>query len=356
MNERSDHLIERAAALLRSANAGHVVDHPTAPAQSPAMTSSTPLPAPTPGESGRGRLPSGPPKFVPPPRPAPPKQLGLSAPPGASRAAPALATSGSVADIRAILAHPPVALGTLERAGLMVARNSRTRTSEEYRIVIGRVLRALHEEPDAEPASQGNGWPNVVMITSARPGEGKSFTALNLGGSIAQNAGESVLIVDVDAKNRSMTDQLGLNDQRGFLDMVANPDLSPDELVFPTELPNLFFLPLGTRLIERGDEEDESAPEGRRLTPPIMRVAQRFPKSLILLDAPPCLSTSDPHTLAPAVGQIVMVVEAERTQRNEVEAAIDLIRVCPMVTMLLNKVRMGTGHTFGSYDYFGSYT
>jgi protein-tyrosine kinase len=362
MNERSDHLIERAAALLRSAGAGQVVDdHAAAPAQPPpqprTMAGASPLPSPTPAEDGRGRLPNAPPKFVPPPRPAPPKQLGLSPPPGASRAAPALTRGGSVADVRALLAHPPIALPTLERAGLMVARNSRTRTSEEYRIVIGRVLRALHEEPDGDQGTEGEAWPNVVMITSARPGEGKSFTALNLGGSIAQNAGESVLIVDVDAKNRSMTDELGLSDQRGFLDMVANPDLSPDELVFPTELPNLFFLPLGTRSIERGDEEDDlAAPEGRRLTPPITRVSQRFPKSLILLDAPPCLSTSDPHTLAPAVGQVVMVVEAERTQRNEVEAAIDLIRVCPMVTMLLNKVRMSTGHTFGSYDYFGSYT
>ncbi len=239
----------------------------------------------------------------------------------------------------------------------MVARTSRTRTSEEYRIVIGRVLRALHEEPEGEPAVQGGIASNVVMITSARPGEGKSFTALNLGGSIAQNAGESVLIVDVDAKNRSMTDQLGLGEQLGFLDMVASADLSPDDLIVPTELPNLSFLPLGTRLEARGFEDDDlNLSEARRLTPPIMRLSQRFPKSLILLDAPPCLSTSDPHTLAPVVGQVVMVVEAERTQRNEVEAAIDLVRVCPMVTMLLNKVRMSTGHTFGSYDYFGSYT
>lgn len=358
MNERSDHLIERAAALLRSANAAQAADPAVAPDRA-----RPPSPAPVFPESGPGRLPNSPPKFVPPPRPAPPKQLGLSAPPPTNLAArppirPPVATGGSVADIRALLAHPPIALATLERAGLMVARSSRTRTSEEYRIVIGRVLRALHEEePDDEPAPEGDAWPNVVMITSARPGEGKSFTALNLGGSIAQNAGESVLIVDVDAKNRSMTDQLGLNDQRGFLDMAVNPDLAPDELVFPTELPNLFFLPLGTRSIARSDEEDDpAAPEARRLTPPIKRLSQRFPKSLILLDAPPCLSTSDPHTLAPAVGQVVMVVEAERTQRNEVEAAIDLIRVCPMVTMLLNKVRMSTGHTFGSYDYFGSYT
>lgn len=367
MNERSDHLIERAAALLRSANAGRTLDGAAGPAPSPAFAGS-PAPAAVPGEGGLARPPNLPPTFVPPARPVPPKQLGLSIPAGgnqaggnqagANRTGAMLAAGGSLADLRPLMARAPIALATLERAGLMVARSSRTRTSEEYRIVIGRVLRALHEEPDGDTAAEGDGRANVVMITSARPGEGKSFTALNLGGSIAQNAGDSVLIVDVDAKNRSITDQLGLGDQQGFLDLVAHPELSPDGLIFPTELPNLFFLPLGTRAIERGDHEDGDAAalEGRRLAPPVVRLSNRFPKSLILLDAPPCLSTSDPHTLAPAVGQVVMVVEAERTQRNEVEAAIELIRVCPMVTMLLNKVRMDTGHTFGSYDYFGSYT
>ena len=245
----------------------------------------------------------------------------------------------------------------LEQAGLMVARANRTRTTEEYRIVIGRVLRALHDEVDPQFPLGPDASQSVVMVTSARPGEGKSFTALNLGGSIAQNAGESVLIVDVDAKNNSLTDQLGLGDRSGFLDLVARPELSVEDLIIPSELPNLSFLPLGSRAVARERAEaDGSMPEERRLTPPIQRLAKRFPRTLILLDAPPCLSTSDPHTLAPAVGQIVMVVEAERTQRNEVESAIDLIHVCPSITMLLNKVRMTSGHTFGSYDYFGSYT
>jgi len=244
----------------------------------------------------------------------------------------------------------------LERAGLMVARNKRTRTAEEYRIVIGRVLRALHEEPEAEP-HRPEVAPNVVMVTSARPGEGKSFSALNLGGSIAQNAGESVLLVDVDPKIRPMTDQLGLSESQGFMDLIAEPALNIDDLVVQTELPNLAVLPLGSRVNRRGEApKDDSPATVRPIAPTIRRLAQRFPKSLILLDAPPCLSTSDPHTLAPLVGQVVMVVEAERTQRNEVEAALELVRVCPMVTMLLNKVRMSTGHTFGSYDYFGSYT
>ena len=51
-----------------------------------------------------------------------------------------------------------------------------------------------------------------------------------------------------------------------------------------------------------------------------------------------------------------MVIEAERTQRSEVEAALDLVRVCPNITMLLNKVQLTSSHTFGAYDYYGNYS
>ena len=355
MTDRSDHLIERAAALLRSANAGQVVDQPANPdagARNPperGLPQAAEVVPPRSPDAGHGAPP--PPRFVPPPRPTPPVQLSAEA----SGRRAVLARGGSVADLRAHSPHAPIELAMLERAGLTVARSGRTRTTEEYRIVIGRVLRALHEEIEDDLAA-GGGAPNVVMITSARPGEGKSFTALNLSGSIAQNAGESVLLVDVDAKHTSITEQLGLKQLPGFLDLVNKPDMSADDLIIPTDLPNLSVLPLGHRAERQDPADDGAAPEGRRLTPPILQLAQRFPKSLIVLDAPPCLSTSDPHTLAPAVGQIVMVVEAERTQRSEVEGAIDLVRVCPNITMLLNKVRMNTNHTFGSYDYFGSYT
>lgn len=349
MTDKSDHLIERAAALLRAANAGQSTDpQPAGPSGRPPSFNDGPATPPV-QASGDQR-----PKFIPPPRPTPP--LGLTSDNGARHTRGTLIRGGTVADIRALSTQPPVELARLERAGLMVARSSRTRTSEEYRIVMGRVLRALYEDVDGEPLPPAPGSANVVLVTSARPGEGKSFTALNLGGSIAQNAGESVLLVDVDAKNNSLTDHLGLNDRPGFLDMATRPDLAPEELIIPTDLPNLSILPLGQRSIDRSDTLVDQSLESRRLTPPIKRLSERFPRSLIILDAPPCLSTSDPHTLAPAVGQVLMVVEAERTQRTEIEAAIDLVRVCPNITMLLNKVRMNTSHTFGSYDYFGTYT
>ncbi len=339
MSDRSDHLIERAAALLRNANAGHVVDR--SDGLGDASQAST--------------RPAGAEPVL--PRSLPTSSLTLPRPikEPARPSKTAVVQGPSLAELRAKSIHTSIGIAALEQAGLMVARTNRTRTTEEYRIVIGRVLRAMHDGQEADVVLGPDASSNVVMVTSARPGEGKSFTSLNLGGSVAQNAGESVLIVDVDAKNNSLTDLLGLSGRKGFLDLVADPSLSPDDMIVPSELPNLHFLPLGTRSIAR-DADDGIGFEERRLTPVIKLLARRFPKSLMLLDAPPCLSTSDPHTLSPAVGQVVLIVEAERTQRNEVEAAIDMVKVCPNITMLLNKVRMTSGHTFGSYDYFGSYT
>jgi receptor protein-tyrosine kinase len=244
---------------------------------------------------------------------------------------------------------PIVQLDALERAGMVVARTTRTRISEEYRIAIGRILRILHETANVQGAR------NVLMVTSARPGEGKSFTALNLAGSIAQNGTDAVLLVDVDPKVKPLSDTLGLGEAPGFLDLVSDPSLRPEDLLRVTAIPNLAVMPVGTRLGGAAQTIGGTA-SMRPIIPTIARLARRFPKHLIMLDAPPCLSTSDPHTLAPHVGQVVLVVEAERTQRTEVEAAIDLVRVCPSITLLLNKVRMTTSHTFGAYDYFGSYT
>src|SRR4051794_35128143 len=160
MTDKSDHLIERAAALLRSASAARPAEQ-----AGEALRVAAPPSAPRP-DSGPSLPPGVPPLLVPPPR------AGVMGPaPTAIRPRPF--ASGTAADLRATSAIEPIALDTLERAGLMVARNKRTRTAEEYRIVIGRVLRALHEDPGAERA-RGDVAPNVVMVTSARPGEGKS--------------------------------------------------------------------------------------------------------------------------------------------------------------------------------------
>ena len=391
MASQPDHLIERAAALL----AGKAARPRGVPAEPPGGAAAKPPPSlpPTPllpslastvialapappaeGTASPGRA-APPPQAVeaapapeallPPPPGAPPQPVGavpseaippappipappipvppIPVPPPGSRPVLPRPAPAVRADAGSLL--PSIALVALEGAGMVVARAARTRISEEYRIVIGRVLRALREE------AGGTALSNLVMVTSARPGEGKSFTALNLAGSIAQHSTEKVLLVDLDAKLRPISALLGVGDRLGFHDMVADPTLRPEDVILNTAIANLTFLPVGSRSGELTDSTSV-----RPITPVITRLARCFPKHLIMLDAPPCLSTSDPHTVAPYVGQVVMVIEAERTQRSEVEAALDLVRVCPTITMLLNKVRLTTSHTYGAYDYYGSYT
>jgi protein-tyrosine kinase len=241
---------------------------------------------------------------------------------------------------------PPLDMAALEKSGLVVGHKVRTRISEEFRITVGHLLRSMQAN-----YSPGRGAPNVIMITSARPGEGKSFSSLNLAGSIAQHTQREVLLMDVDAKQRSISSQLGLTDRPGLLDLSNNPSLRIEDVIIKTSIPHLSLMPVGS-----GQSGGLDITQTRPVTTLVERIARRFPNSVVLLDAPPCLSTSDPSTLAPFVGQIVLVVEAERTQRNEVIAALDLIKSCPSVTLMLNKIRLTTSYTFGAYHYFGTYS
>lgn len=359
----ADHLIERAAALLQGGAALADPAKANAGARLPgaAALADADLSIPeAPGPNEAGQAASSLPSYV----PSPPSRPALifaeqahnpAAAPAAAEAlapplpAPAPALPGHALPEPATSAPAPAdapAIGydLLQAAGMIVARGSRNRISEEYRIVLGRVLRAQREE------GAGAGAANLLLITSAKPGEGKSFTSLNLAGSIAQHTAEKVLLVDLDAKMRPMTALLQAGDAPGFYDLVTDPSLPLGAAIRTTAIPNLAFLPVGRR------PPDGTGSGGGSVTGTIHRLARAFPQHIIILDAAPCLSTSDPSTVAPIVGQVVMVVEAERTQRSEVEAALDLVRVCPVITMLLNKVRLTTSHTFGAYDYYGNYS
>ena len=241
--------------------------------------------------------------------------------------------------------QPFVDMTSLFRAGMIDWNRVRSRVSEEFRLVQRQIVRTAFTAAGAEP-----GFSNLLMITSSIPGEGKSFTALNLAGSVALQGDHHVLLIDSDAKRDSICQALSLADAPGLLDLAADPGMDASEVILSTEIDNLSILPVGQ---ERGRSSELFA--SREMTQLIQRLGRRYADRLLILDAAPCLSTSDPAALAPIVGQILFVVEAERTQRDEVEAALDLIQACPLIMLLLNKVQMSTRYTFGAYsNYYSS--
>jgi protein-tyrosine kinase len=253
--------------------------------------------------------------------------------PGAPRAA-----TQADADGRAPLPTPPsVDASALRRCGMSDWSGGRSRISEEFRLVQRQILHTAFG-PDARP-----GFSNLLMVTSARPGEGKSFTALNLAGSISRLGDHHVLLIDADPKRDSLCRALGLAEQRGLLDLAADPKLDPGPLMARTPAERLSILPAG-RERQRGAQLFST----RNMTRLIQDLGCRYADRLLILDASPCLSTSDPAVLAPIVGQILFVVEAQKTQRDEVEASLDLIQACPNIALMLNKQQISSRFTFGA--------
>lgn len=264
---------------------------------------------------------------------------------GKSEGAPASAAAAAPAAAR--VAAPIVDMAALEASGMVVASGRRSRASEEWNVTASRLLR-VQRTIRRNPASHSAA--NLLMITSSKPNEGKSFSALNLAGSLTLGGMAEVLLIDTDSKPGALSQLLGVGDRLGLFDMVTDPSLRLDDLILTTAIPNLTVLPIGRAA--RGGAGSTERTVTRPVVMAIENAARRFPNRVVILDSAPCLATSDAVALAGTVGQIAMIVEAERTQRDDLEAALELLRPCANITLVLNKVRQITTHAFGDYDYY----
>jgi Mrp family chromosome partitioning ATPase len=240
-------------------------------------------------------------------------------------------------------AHRPrrICADALAQAGLISCGVDR-RAAEEFRIVQSKVIR---QSLGVNGVGRSN-RDNLVMVTSALQGEGKSFCAINLAGEVARQGDRKVLLVDADPKPNGLAQLLGASGEPGLIDLVRDKRIDFATIAIPTEADNLEILPFGTN----GDGSGELF-ASRRMGEAIDELNRCNPDRLIIFDAPPCLGSSTPHTLASVVGQAILVVAAGSTQETDVEAALELLEPCPHVSLLLNKVPTWLTHSFGAYAY-----
>lgn len=194
---------------------------------------------------------------------------------------------------------------------------------------------------------------NLIMVTSALPGEGKSFTSLNLAMSIAAEFDNTVMLVDADVARPSMLRMLGLPPGPGLLDVLENSVDMADVLI-KTNVDKLTLLPSG-RPHDRATELLASD----AMTGLLDHMAKRYSDRIIIFDSPPLLLTTESRVLATHMGQIVVVIQAERTPQSAVMQAIATIESCPLKMALLNqasaKADAGYGYHYGSYGYGQGY-
>lgn len=242
----------------------------------------------------------------------------------------------------AISSRVELDLNALLAAGIICPDAAPSQLADEYRVV----KRPLIDNAMGKGAVRIKDG-NLIMITSALPGEGKTFTAVNLAMSIAMELDNTVMLVDADVARSTLLKVLGLRAARGLLDVLVDESIDLAQVLLRTNIEKLTVLPSGTPH-PRATELLASDAMVRLLED----MANRYSDRIVIFDSPPLLVTTEARALASRMGQVVVVVKAEGTSRADVMHALATIEACPTKLMLLNQARTlaQDGYAYG-YGY-----
>jgi len=228
----------------------------------------------------------------------------------------------------------------LEREGYLVPSQARSQLAEQMRIVKRPLLANARGD-----SGQNIVRPNLIQVASALPEEGKTFFAINLAMSIAMEVDHHVLLVDADVLRPSVLGRLGVEPAPGLLDVLKNKDMKLSDVLLRTNIDKLSLLPAGTAN-KNSTELLASTAMGDLLD----ELASKYSDRIIVFDAPPLIPTTESRVLATHMGQVVMVVEAEKTTHAQVTQAYAAVAECPVVLSVLNKCHSrGSGNAYGYY-------
>lgn len=216
----------------------------------------------------------------------------------------------------------------------------------EYR----RIKRPLLSNAFGKSAALVDGG-NLILVTSSVPGEGKSYTAVNLALAIAQERDHTVLLVDADVTKQGVSRMLGIEHRRPDLtDLLTSEDLSVSKALLRTDVPGLVLLPAG-----KPHEYITEMVASQRMTRLVHELANRYSDRVIIFDGPPLLSTPEAPILAGLVGQVVFVIEAGKTPHAIVEDALGMLPREKAIGLVLNKSESISNRGGYYYNYYAAY-
>jgi protein-tyrosine kinase len=256
---------------------------------------------------------------------------------------PAAPSAARIADIGgaapATSRHVDLDLARMAKNNLLVPGHGKYELERDFRVI---------KQPLLAKAIGDARIPrgNVILVTSALPGEGKTFCCINLALSMAAEIDKTVLLVDADVAKPAVPARLGVDPSDGLLDLLSRPDSHLPDLIVRTNIPKFNLLQSGRP--RTNSAELLASGEMRRL---VDEIAERYADRIVVLDAPPLLATVDARILAHLAGQVVMVVESGRTTRQQVSEAYAMVADCPNVTSVLNRRPGKHGAYYGGYGY-----
>lgn len=267
----------------------------------------------------------------------PPPEQPLAPPPGDDDLQPILPPQRAPDDQDVVR----IDLDRLAAAGVMPYGDTEHQIAGEYRRIKRPLLMGAFGKDRVERG-------NLIMVTSALAGEGKTFTATNLAMSIAMERDRTVVLVDGDIAKAHISGLLDVDGRPGLMDVLLDPSVSVGDVLLRTDVPSL-------KLISAGQCHEHATElfASDRMEVIATEMSQRYEDRVIVFDSPPVLQTAEAPVLAALMGQIVMVVHAGATPQRAVRTALEMLPE-ERTSMLLNKSRAPTTDYYYGYHKYGS--
>lgn len=232
-------------------------------------------------------------------------------------------------------------LDMLAKKGFVSTDSNRQVINEEYRVIKRKLL-----DNAFGPLSKSLINSNVIMVTSSRQGEGKTFTAINLALSIALEQDKTVLLVDADVLRPNVMRTLELKNEQGLMEYLLGDKENISEVMCRTNLDNL-------RIISAGKSHHLSAEllASERMFDAVEEFANRYPDRIVIVDTPPLLGINETAILANLAGQALVVTEEFKTKLFDVENAVKHLNPEMAIGFVVNKTEQ-VNLEGGGYGYY----
>lgn len=196
--------------------------------------------------------------------------------------------------------------------------------------------------------------PRSILVTSAIPGEGKSFICANLGVSVAQGVEKQALLVECDLRRPSLSKLFGLSNARGIVDFLQS-GTPVEQLIQQTSIPKLAVLSSG-----KPPENPAELIDSQKMSSLIQHLENQHPDRLIIFDSPPLQAAAETDILAKMVNKIILVVRWGYARREHTRQLIDTIGKDKILGVIFNAYEMSRlesklqGYYYGYKDYYSS--
>ena len=238
----------------------------------------------------------------------------------------------------------PISLSDLEEKKIAPSKDKHQLQINQYKALRIPILKVASEGNAKAAISSHNENPNIVAITSALPGEGKTQTAINLAIQLSKQKENSVLLIDADFQRKTLSKAFEVEEKHGFSEFIDSNSLKLHDVIYQTKIPDLMIMPVGAG---RDDVTEVLTSNETKIL--LNTLSKADSNRIIIIDTPPLLLTVESSLIAGNVGQVLVVVAESETSKQEVKDALSLLDANKTIGLILNKSRPSIKRKYAEY-------